>query len=477
MPRRLAAPRRDRAAIVAACPCESSPCAPGTAGRRSPGGAGRRPSASSTAARSCSTSTPTSAAARCRRPPPRRWPRPPTTARAERMPAGGLHRLERAPTSSRAWPPSTAGAGRPGPSPTAPASCPVDLRGDRPGRVRSGAAPRPGRPRRDDRGRLRLRERARRWWPSSPAWSSTPTSSAARPPTPASAARRRWWCPTATPPLAAVADLLSYLPANNDEEPPALAERRPDRPAHARAAGDLIPTSTTGSYDVRAVMRAIVDDGELLELRGRWAPNLVTAFATIDGRPVGILGNQPLALAGTLDIPARQKGARFVAFCDAFNLPIVTLVDTPGLLPGQGPRVAGHDPPRRPARVRLRPGHGAPRRRDPAQELRRRLHRHGLQADGQRPLPGLARRRAGRDGRRARRRPSCSAGRRPTSAPTFEADYHERLLNPYVAADRGYVDAVIDPAETRAEIARALTTLESTSASASSPASTTTPRC
>ena len=72
-----------------------------------------------------------------------------------------------------------------------------------------------------------------------------------------------------------------------------------------------------GSYDVRAVMRAICDDDDLLEVRARWAPNLVTAFATIAGRPVGLVGNQPLAIAGTLDIPASQKAARFVAFCDA----------------------------------------------------------------------------------------------------------------------------------------------------------------
>ena len=80
---------------------------------------------------------------------------------------------------------------------------------------------------------------------------------------------------------------------------------------------------------------ALVDDGRFVELRSRWAPNLVTALATIDGRPVGVLANQPLAIAGTLDIPASQKGARFVAFCDAFNLPILTLVDTPGFYPGK----------------------------------------------------------------------------------------------------------------------------------------------
>ena len=96
-----------------------------------------------------------------------------------------------------------------------------------------------------------------------------------------------------------------------------------------------MPATPTGGYDVRDVARAIVDDGELLELRARWAPNLVTALATIGGDPVGIVANQPVAIAGTLDIAASQKGARFVGFCDAMNLPILTLVDTPGFYPGK----------------------------------------------------------------------------------------------------------------------------------------------
>ena len=86
---------------------------------------------------------------------------------------------------------------------------------------------------------------------------------------------------------------------------------------------------------MRDVIRAVVDDGELLELRARWAPNLVTGFATVDGRPVGIVANQPQQLAGTLDIACSHKGARFVSFCDAFNMPLVTLVDTPGFYPGK----------------------------------------------------------------------------------------------------------------------------------------------
>ncbi len=133
---------------------------------------------------------------------------------------------------------------------------------------------------------------------------------------------------------AAVSDLLAYLPANNDAEAPRWPTDDPaDRPTPE--AGALMPASATGSYDVRGVMRAIADDGVLLELRARWSPNLVTAFATVDGRPVGIIANQPVAIAGTLDIPASQKGARFVSFCDAFNLPLVTLVDTPGFYPGK----------------------------------------------------------------------------------------------------------------------------------------------
>ena len=199
----------------------------------------------------------------------------------------------------------------------------------------------------------------------------------------------------------AVADLLAYLPQSVDDDPPEWPTRRPGRSGLCPEAGALIPPTSTGSYDVRAVAAAIVDADTLLEVRDRWAPNVVTAFAAIDGRPVGIVANQPLALAGTLDIPASQKAARFVAFCDAFNLPLADAGRHARLLPRQGPRVAGHDPPRRPAGVRLRPGDGAADLPDPAQELRRGVHRHGLQDDGQRRLLRVAVGRAGRDGRRA----------------------------------------------------------------------------
>ena len=141
---------------------------------------------------------------------------------------------------------------------------------------------------------------------------------------------------------------------------------------------------------MRAVARCLLDDGELLELRAGWAPNLVTGLASLGGRPVGVVANQPQSIAGTLDIPASQKGARFVAFCDAFNLPVVTLVDTPGFYPGKDLEWRGMI--RHGAQLAFAYARATVPRlcvADP-QELRRCLHRHGLRPHGQRPLRGVA---------------------------------------------------------------------------------------
>ena len=132
----------------------------------------------------------------------------------------------------------------------------------------------------------------------------------------------------------ALADLLAYLPDSNDDEPPRWPTSDPVDRATPDA-GAILPAESTAGYDVRSVIRSIVDDDEFLELRELYAPNLVTGFATVDGRPVGIVANQPQQLAGTLDITCSHKGARFVSFCDAFNLPLVTLVDTSGFYPGK----------------------------------------------------------------------------------------------------------------------------------------------
>ena len=133
--------------------------------------------------------------------------------------------------------------------------------------------------------------------------------------------------------LADVRVLLSMLPANNRELPPVVfgddpADRRADRLL------DVVPLDGNRAYDVHDVLAEIVDDGDYLEVHAQWAGNLVCALARLDGQVVGVVASQPAVLAGVLDIKASEKGARFVQFCDAFNLPLLTLVDVPGFLPG-----------------------------------------------------------------------------------------------------------------------------------------------
>ena len=251
-----------------------------------------------------------------------------------------------------------------------------------------------------------------------------------------------------------VAQLLAYLPQHNDEEPRRFPTGDPpDR--QTPEAGTLMPQTSTGSYDVRDVIRAICDDGELLELRGRWAPNVVTAFASIGGLPIGIVANQPLALAGTLDIPASQKAARFVAFCDAFNLPILTLVDTPGFYPGKDLEWRGMI--RHGAQLVFAYGRATVPRI--CVILRKSYGGAYIVMDSKTmgndlclawPWAELAVMGAGQAAAILQRRATADA------RAAFEIDYAERLLNPYIAAQRGYIDGVIEPAETRQVIAEAL---------------------
>jgi acetyl-CoA carboxylase carboxyltransferase component len=130
--------------------------------------------------------------------------------------------------------------------------------------------------------------------------------------------------------LSFLAQVLTYLPDNCMSPPPRWAACVPDRPVSG-----IVPGSSNASYDVRDVVAGLVDEHSFLELRARFAGNIVTGLALIDGRAVGIVANQPCQLAGTLDIGASQKAARFVQWCDAFNVPLVTLVDTPGYQPGK----------------------------------------------------------------------------------------------------------------------------------------------
>jgi propionyl-CoA carboxylase beta chain len=249
-------------------------------------------------------------------------------------------------------------------------------------------------------------------------------------------------------------ELLEYLPTGVDQLAPVMPTSDPDDRLTPEA-GDLIPTTSTGSYDVRHVIESIADDGNYLEMKPWWASNVVTAFAHMAGYPIGIVANQPISLAGTLDIPASQKAARFVAFCDAFNIPVLTLVDTPGFYPGKDlewrgmirhgaqlvfayaratvPRIC----------VVLRKSYGGAYIVMDSKEM-------GNDLCLAWPCAELAVMGAGQAAAILQRRAT------PEERTAFEADYSERLLNPYIAAERGYIDAVIDPADTRREICAAL---------------------
>jgi acetyl-CoA carboxylase carboxyltransferase component len=259
--------------------------------------------------------------------------------------------------------------------------------------------------------------------------------------------------------LETVADALDYLPDHADDLPPVAPTADPADRATPELR-DLLPTSATGSYDVRRAIAAVADDSHLLEVRAGWAPQIVTALCRIDGHPVGVVANQPQSMAGTLDIAASQKGARFVAFCDAFNLPLLTLVDTPGFMPGKDLEWRG-------------------------------MIRHGAQlvfayAEATVPRVCLIMRKAfggayivmdsklmGNDVCLAW--PSAQVAvmgaqgavqilhRREDSAAQarLAEQYEEAYLNPYVAAERGFVDVVIDPADSRAAVVDALRMLSS----------------
>lgn len=259
--------------------------------------------------------------------------------------------------------------------------------------------------------------------------------------------------------LESVAALLDYLPDHTDQEPPIWRSGDPwDRPNPALR--DILPLSATGSYDVRHIIAEIGDDGAYLELRAAWAPQLVTALCRIDGRPVGVVANQPQSMAGTLDIAASQKGARFVAFCDGFNIPLLTLVDTPGFMPGKDLEWRG-------------------------------MIRHGAQlvfayAEATVPRVCLIVRKAfggayivmdskGMGNDMCLAWPSAQVAvmgaqgavqilhrREDTETQArLQVEYEEQYLNPYVAAERGFIDDIIDPAESRKAVAAALRLLSS----------------
>ena len=259
--------------------------------------------------------------------------------------------------------------------------------------------------------------------------------------------------------MAHVENLLGLLPGHTDELAPPVPTSDPvDR--EIPELRTVIPARTTSSYDVRHVAAALADDGDVTELWARWSPQLVTMLGRIGGRSVGFLANQPQALAGTLDIAASQKGAKFVRFCDAFNLPLVTLVDTPGFLPGKDLEWRGM--------IR----HGAELAFAYAEAtvprvcviLRKAFGGAYIVMDSRGlgnnlcfawPCAEIAV--MGAEGAVQILHRNAD----PEERLALRAEYAERFLTPWQAAERGFVDAVIDPADTRTVVARALGALES----------------
>ncbi|HLS45466.1 MAG TPA: acyl-CoA carboxylase subunit beta [Ornithinicoccus sp.] len=266
-----------------------------------------------------------------------------------------------------------------------------------------------------------------------------------------------------------VKELLSHLPQNNLEEaPPFDAEPEMEVTADDLEMDTLIPDSANMPYDMHRVIRHVLDDAEFLEVQELFAPNIVCGFGRVEGRSVGVVANQPMQLAGTLDINASEKAARFVRTCDAFNVPILTFVDVPGFLPGADQEFGGII--RRGAKllyayadatvplvtVITRKAYGG------AYDVMGSKH---LGADINLAWPTAQIAVMGAQGaanilyRKQLQEVAEKGGDVDAERARRIQEYEDTLANPYIAAERGYVDAVIPPSETRIEIIKALRTL------------------
>ncbi len=260
--------------------------------------------------------------------------------------------------------------------------------------------------------------------------------------------------------IATVRKLLSFLPANNLEAPP---RRRSSDPVMRADAGlkDVVPTDPMKPYDMRDVIGMVVDDGDFFEVHKAYAGNILCGFARLDGRPVGVVGNQPAVLAGCLDINASVKGARFVRFCDAFNIPLLTFVDVPGFLPGTAQEYGGII--RQGAKllyayaeatvpkitVITRKAYGG------AYDVMSSKH---IRGDLNFAWPTAEIAVMGPDGAvNIVYRSELKKAHDPVAAKAeYVEQYRELFANPYTAAELGYVDEVILPEQTRERVCGAL---------------------
>jgi len=262
--------------------------------------------------------------------------------------------------------------------------------------------------------------------------------------------------------------LLSFLPSNNLEDPPVF-DVQVDSVANDDdlALDSIVPDSANQPYDMNTVIETIVDDGEFLPVQPLYAPNIITGFGRAAGRSLGIVANQPMQFAGTLDIAASEKAARFVRTCDAFNVPVLTLVDVPGFLPGTDQEWGGII--RRGAKliyayaeatvplvtVITRKAFGG------AYDVMGSKH---LGADINLAWPTAQIAVMGAQGavnilHRKEITEATESGDLEATRARLIQDYEDTLLNPYLAAERGYIDAVIEPSQTRIQVMRALSML------------------
>ncbi len=264
-------------------------------------------------------------------------------------------------------------------------------------------------------------------------------------------------------------DLLSYLPSNNLDDPPAVPPEGGPAEALDVTASDeeldtLIPDSPNQPYDMRDVITRVLDDGEFLEIHALFAQNIVVGFGRVEGMSVGVVANQPMHYAGTLDIDAAEKAARFVRTCDCFSIPVLTFVDVPGFLPGTGQEWGGII--RRGAKLIYAYAEATVPK---ITVITRKAYGGAYDVMGSKHLGGdinLAWPTAqiavmGAQGavNILYRRELAAADDPDALRAQRVTEYEDALANPYIAAERGYVDAVIRPAETRGQVTRALRAL------------------
>jgi propionyl-CoA carboxylase beta chain len=264
--------------------------------------------------------------------------------------------------------------------------------------------------------------------------------------------------------LSMVRELLSFVPSNNLDDPPRKACSDPIDRADA-ALDKIIPDQSNQPYDIKDVIHAVVDDAYFFEVQEHYAKNIVVGFARLDGRSVGIVANQPAVLAGTLDINASVKGARFVRFCDCFNIPLVTFEDVPGFLPGTAQEYGGiikHGAkllyayaeatvPK--VTVITRKAYGGAYCVMASKHIRTDVNYAWPMAEiavmGPEGAVDIV----------YKRELDAAEDRQKVRGEKID-EFRDRFANPYVAAERGYVDAVIQPRETRKKLIQALAMLE-----------------